>query len=84
MTFEEYINQVRSKRYVNVVLEMKDLYHSSTFERKSGIIYYVQIMIHGEVYTYLLEDGDTTFWTIDEHGNKKSRSCFSIYTFKHN
>jgi hypothetical protein len=82
MTFQEYLNQEDPKRMPNVVLEMEDLYIVYTLNSKSGKVHMIQLHIHGDLHEYRLDEGDTQLWAMDEHGNKKARSCFSINDFK--
>lgn len=73
MTFQEYINQTDIKRASGVIVTDNDIYH----KWKQGKDTVINLFMLGEHWLYLLpHDSYGNLWTMDEHGNKKSMSCF--------
>ena len=74
MTFQEYLNQTDPKRKPNVELTMEDLYNVYPIYRRNESIYLIELLIHGKIYDYRLENETGVLWTMDNDGNSKSRS----------
>lgn len=79
MTFQEYLNQEEPKRGNLVVLTMDDLYN----HWKIGRQIWVELIIEDECFTYSLSETGVC-WTTDDHGNKKSPSCFILPNYQPN
>jgi len=77
MTFQEYLSQKDPKKFHPGSVEVKkqELYFGYRFGR---IGYSVGLIIHGEMYTYIIPVGDDCMWTMDDDGNKRVRSVFKL------
>jgi len=74
MTYEEYLNQTDPKPFLNVKVKRSECFSISKVFCGEIIV----LKIKDEYYSYLIFTGTTLFWTMDEHGNKKAPSVFSL------
>ncbi len=74
MTYEEYLNQTDPKPFLNVKVKRSECFSISKVLCGEIIV----LKIKDEYYSYLVFTGTTLFWTMDEHGNKKAPSVFSL------
>jgi hypothetical protein len=74
MIYADYLTQEEPRHPVNVKMEVEDCYQ--LYKVFCGHIAVLKIL--GIYYSYLIISGTTLFWTMDNHGNKKSPSVFSL------
>jgi hypothetical protein len=74
MNFNEYLIQADPKYMPDVSIEVDDMYQYFTVP--GGHI--VVLRIKEELYSYYVPDDSLRLFTMDQDGNKKSRSCFKL------
>jgi hypothetical protein len=76
MTLQEYINQTKPSRFPKVLLQREEV---EIYGGKQKFAQIPQISVkYGIDAVYMIEDSTLALWTIDEQGNKRVCSCFSL------
>ena len=78
MTFTEYLNQKDEDKRRRRGVKIKEVECEGVWRNVVAGTKVVSIDIHGEFFTYVTKPHENLLWTVDEDGNPKNPSCFTL------